>query len=47
MVDTDALVAKNVIKKNTTLVKVLGDGDLTKKLNRPCRQGVRVCEGQD
>ena len=31
-VDTDALVAKNVIKKNTTLVKVLGDGDLTKKL---------------
>lgn len=32
VVDTDALVAKNVIKKNTTLVKVLGDGDLTKKL---------------
>lgn len=32
VVDTDALVAKNVIKKNTALVKVLGDGDLTKKL---------------
>ena len=32
VVDTDALVAKNVIKKSTTLVKVLGDGELTKKL---------------
>ena len=32
VVDSDALVAKNVIKKSTTLVKVLGDGDITKKL---------------
>lgn len=32
VVDTDALVAKNVIKNNMTLVKVLGDGELTKKL---------------
>lgn len=32
VVDNEALVAKNVIKKSTTLVKVLGNGDLTKKL---------------
>lgn len=32
VVDADALVAKNVIKKNTTLVKVLAEGDITKKL---------------
>lgn len=32
VVDADSLLAKNVIKKPTTLVKVLGDGDLTKKL---------------
>ena len=32
VVDSDVLVAKNVIKKSTTLVKVLGDGDITKKL---------------
>lgn len=32
VVDSDALVAKNVIKKNTVPVKVLGDGDITKKL---------------
>lgn len=31
-VDKQALVAKNVIKKDTQLVKVLGDGDLTKAL---------------
>lgn len=32
VVDVDSLVAKNVIKSNKTLVKVLGDGDITKKL---------------
>lgn len=32
VVDAESLVAKNVIKKPTTLVKVLGDGDITKKL---------------
>jgi large subunit ribosomal protein L15 len=32
VVTNEALVAKNVIKKPTQLVKVLGDGDLTKKL---------------
>ena len=32
VVDNEALVAKNFIKKSTTLVKVLGNGDLTKKL---------------
>ena len=30
IVDHDALVAKGIIKKNTALVKVLGDGDITK-----------------
>lgn len=32
VVDIDALVAKGVIKSQTTPVKVLGDGELTKKL---------------
>ncbi|MEE8715677.1 MAG: 50S ribosomal protein L15 [Coriobacteriales bacterium] len=32
VVDNEALLAKNVIKKPSTLVKVLGDGDITKKL---------------
>lgn len=32
VVDKDALVAKNVIKKSKTLVKLLADGDITKKL---------------
>ncbi len=32
VVTDEALLAKNVIKKPSTLVKVLGDGDLTKKL---------------
>jgi len=32
VVDCAALVAKNVIKKECTPVKVLGDGDITKKL---------------
>lgn len=31
-VDHETLVAKGVIKKTSTLVKVLGDGELTKKL---------------
>ena len=31
VIDNEALVAKNVIKKASTLVKVLGDGDITKK----------------
>ncbi len=30
VVDHDTLVAKGIIKKNTALVKVLGDGDITK-----------------
>lgn len=30
VVDHDALVVKGIIKKNTALVKVLGDGDITK-----------------
>ena len=32
VVDGDALVAKGVIKRNYIPVKVLGDGELTKKL---------------
>ncbi len=32
VVDHEALVAKNIIKKTSALVKVLGDGDITKKL---------------
>lgn len=32
VVDHEALLAKNVIKKTKTLVKVLGDGDIDKKL---------------
>ena len=32
VVDADALVAKNIIKKATMPVKLLADGDLTKKL---------------
>ena len=32
IVDSDALAAKGVIKRANTLVKVLGDGELTKKL---------------
>lgn len=32
VVDTEALVAKGVIKKAYELVKVLGDGEITKKL---------------
>jgi len=32
VVDHEALVAKGVIKKANTLVKVLGDGDVTKNL---------------
>ena len=32
VVDADALVAKNVIKSTCTPVKILGDGELTKKL---------------
>ncbi|MBR2836298.1 MAG: 50S ribosomal protein L15 [Coriobacteriales bacterium] len=32
VVDADALVAKNVIKNVCTPVKILGDGELTKKL---------------
>lgn len=32
VVDAAALVAKNVIKRERVLVKVLGDGDITKKL---------------
>jgi large subunit ribosomal protein L15 len=32
VVDSEALVAKGVIKKATVLVKVLGDGELTKSL---------------
>ncbi len=32
VVDNEALLSKNVIKKPSTLVKVLGDGDITKKL---------------
>ena len=31
-VNAESLVAKGVIKKTSTLVKVLGDGELTKKL---------------
>jgi len=31
-VDTESLIAKGVIKNANSLVKVLGDGDLTKKL---------------
>ncbi len=30
VVDTDALVAKGIVKKSTDLVKVLGDGEITK-----------------
>lgn len=32
VVDTASLIEKNIIKKQYTLVKVLGDGDITKKL---------------
>ncbi len=32
VVDAESLVAKNVIKKTTDPVKILGDGDITKKL---------------
>jgi large subunit ribosomal protein L15 len=32
VIDSDALVAKGIIKHNTDLVKVLGDGELTKSL---------------
>ena len=32
VVDSDALVAKGIIKKHTILVKVLGNGNLTKSL---------------
>ena len=32
VVDADALVAKNIIKKATMPVKLLADGDITKKL---------------
>ena len=32
VVDNDTLVAKGIIKKNSLLVKVLGDGTLTKSL---------------
>jgi len=32
VVDSDSLVAKGVIKKTSTLVKVLGGGELTKRL---------------
>jgi len=32
VVDTDSLVAKGIIKNTNILVKVLGDGELTKKL---------------
>ncbi len=32
VVDRDSLIEKNVIKRNVTLVKVLGDGELTKAL---------------
>jgi len=32
VVDSDALVAKGIIKKQTVLVKVLGNGNLTKSL---------------
>lgn len=30
VVDTEALVAKGIVKKSTDLVKVLGDGEITK-----------------
>ena len=32
VVDSDALVNKGIIKRNTDLVKVLGDGEITKSL---------------
>ena len=32
VIDAEALVAKNIIKKATLPVKLLGDGDVTKKL---------------
>lgn len=32
VVDTESLIAKGIIKTPSSLVKILGDGDLTKKL---------------
>ena len=46
VVDVDALVAKGVIKSTTSPVKVLGDGELTKKLTVQGRQGLRPRAGR-
>ena len=47
VVDGDSLVAKGIIKSPTAPVKVLGDGELTKKLTVQGRQGLGPRQAED